>query len=227
MKAAQRPAFETIEIRRYTLHPGARERLIDLFEREFIETQESCGMVPLGHYRDLDDPDAFVWFRGFATFDSRAQCLEAFYVHGKAWAANREAANATMIDSDDVLMLRSARPYSGFDLDGLERDPAGAAPTSFVAVSIARVSEEDGETFASVFERESLERLQRYGSRIAYFLTEPRPNAFPRLPVRKDSVFAVVGVCQNLEQLKAWSAVLLPRGFETMRLAPASRSLYR
>lgn len=227
MKAAQRPAFETIEIRRYTLHPGARERLIDLFEREFIETQESCGMVPLGHYRDLDDPDAFVWFRGFATFDSRSECLEAFYVNGKAWAANRDAANSTMIDSDNVLMLRAARPYSGFDLRGLERDSSAAAPTSFVAVSTARVSEEDGDSFASVFERESLGRLERHGSRIAYFLTEPRPNAFPRLPVREDSVFAVVGVCQDLEQLQAWSTVLLPRGFETMRLAPANRSLYR
>ncbi len=38
------------------MRPGRRDELIDLFEREFIETQEACGMVPIGHYRDLHDP---------------------------------------------------------------------------------------------------------------------------------------------------------------------------
>ncbi|RZL06943.1 MAG: NIPSNAP family protein, partial [Rubrivivax sp.] len=33
-----------VELRRYTLHPGQRDTLIELFEREFVESQEALGM---------------------------------------------------------------------------------------------------------------------------------------------------------------------------------------
>ena len=33
-----------VELRQYTLHDGARERLIDLFEREFIEAEREAYM---------------------------------------------------------------------------------------------------------------------------------------------------------------------------------------
>ena len=220
--------FETVELRRYTMNPGCRDRLIDLFEREFIESQEACGMVPIGQYRDLDDPDVFVWFRGFETFESRADCLEAFYGRSRAWIANRDAANATIVDSDDVLMLRSARPGSGFDLSGLDRDATEHPAGSFVAVSTAALLDQDGDVFTTSFERESLEKLNRCGKRIAYFLSETRPNAFPRLPVREnDRVFVVTGVCADRAALEHWSAALPPGVFITMQLQPAPRSLYR
>jgi hypothetical protein len=32
--------------------------LIELFDREFVETQEELGMDLLGRFRDLDDPDS-------------------------------------------------------------------------------------------------------------------------------------------------------------------------
>ena len=45
-----------VELRQYTVFPGKREVLIDLFEREFIETQEAVGMKVIGQFRDLDKP---------------------------------------------------------------------------------------------------------------------------------------------------------------------------
>ena len=33
-----------VELRQYTLHPGQRDVLIDLFDREFVESQEALGM---------------------------------------------------------------------------------------------------------------------------------------------------------------------------------------
>jgi hypothetical protein len=39
---------ELLELRRYRLHPGRRDELIALFEREFIETQEAVGLQVLG-----------------------------------------------------------------------------------------------------------------------------------------------------------------------------------
>ena len=60
-----------VELRQYTLHPGQREALITLFDREFVESQEELGMAVLGQFRDLDNPDRFVWLRGFETMPSR------------------------------------------------------------------------------------------------------------------------------------------------------------
>ena len=50
-----------VELRQYTLHPGKRDVLIDLFDREFVETQEAVGIKVIGQFRDLDHPDHFVW----------------------------------------------------------------------------------------------------------------------------------------------------------------------
>src|SRR5438046_7278878 len=48
-----------VELRQYTLHPGKRDVLIDLFEREFIETQEAVGSKVIGQFRNVEDPDRF------------------------------------------------------------------------------------------------------------------------------------------------------------------------
>lgn len=95
---------EVFELRQYTLHPGKRDVLIELFERAFIEPQEAAGMRVLGQFRDLDDPDRFVWFRSFSDMAHRKEALTAFY-GGPVWKAHRDEANATMIDSDNVLLL--------------------------------------------------------------------------------------------------------------------------
>jgi hypothetical protein len=55
--------------------------------------------------------------------ESRALSLAAFY-GGPVWKAHSAAANATMIDSDNVLLLRPARDGSAFALDG-ERGSRG------------------------------------------------------------------------------------------------------
>ena len=102
-----------VEVRRYTLHPGRRDELIALFERELVAPQEAVGLRVLGWYRDRDEPDHFVWLRGFDTddADARGRALTAFYT-GEAWAAHADAANATMIDSDDVHLLRPRAPFT-------------------------------------------------------------------------------------------------------------------
>src|SRR6266849_8903181 len=68
-----------VERRQYTLHPGKRDVLIELFDREFVESQEALGMKVIGQFRALDDPDRFIWLRGFTDMPSRARALEAFY----------------------------------------------------------------------------------------------------------------------------------------------------
>lgn len=109
-----------VEFRQYTLRPGARETLIELFEREFVTGQQAVGITVGGRFRDLDDPDRFVWLRAFPDMAHRRRALEAFYT-GPVWREHRDVANATMIDSDDVLLLRGP----GFEPEpGLREVPA-------------------------------------------------------------------------------------------------------
>src|SRR6266536_6201356 len=126
-----------VEFRRYTLHPGRRDELIELFEREFVETQEAVGMQVIGQFYDLDNPDQFVWLRGFNDMPAREASLHAFY-GGPIWKAHHDAANATMIDSDNVLLLRLVHPTSGFSLKNGKRPPRGsrAIRDGFVTATI-------------------------------------------------------------------------------------------
>jgi quinol monooxygenase YgiN len=117
-----------VELRQYTLHPGRRDALIDVFDNHLVESQEETGMKVIGQFRDLDRPDRFVWLRGFEDMESRRASLGAFY-GGPVWAEYKDAANATMISSDDVLLLSPAWQGSAFDLAGAgrgRRDPADA-----------------------------------------------------------------------------------------------------
>ena len=124
-----------IELRQYTLKPGQRDVLIDLFDRHFVESQEAAGMTIVGQFRDRRRPDRFVWIRGFPDMASRHQALERFY-GGPVWAAHRTAANATMLDVSDVLLLRPVRSDSGFLLEGDQMTP-GARPRNPTTVLAA------------------------------------------------------------------------------------------
>ena len=175
-----------VELRQYTLHPGRRDELIELFDREFVETQEAVGMQVIGQFYDLDDVNRFVWLRGFNDMPAREQSLTAFY-SGPVWKAHRDAANATMIDSDNVLLLRLVHPGSGFRFNG-NRPPPGsrAKQDGFVAATIYYFNRPVDTDFTSYFENTIHPILMETDSRLlAYFVTEDSPNTFPRLPVRE------------------------------------------
>ncbi|MFI6926131.1 NIPSNAP family protein [Nonomuraea spiralis] len=167
------------ELRRYTLHPGRRDTLITLFEREFVEPQEAAGMRVAGTFRDPGAPDTFTWLRSFPDMETRRAALESFY-DGPVWRAHRDAANATMIDSDDVLLLR---PAAGPPLPSWDRPPVGAAepPAALYVATICHV--EDG--FAEFFARQVAPALAEAGAPpVGRLESEHAENTFPRLPVR-------------------------------------------
>ncbi|HJT45315.1 MAG TPA: NIPSNAP family protein [Chthoniobacterales bacterium] len=177
-----------VELRQYTLHPGKRDELIDLFEREFVQSQEDVGMRIIGTFRDLDNPDRFVWLRGFTDMASRAAQLAAFY-GGPIWKAHREAANVTMIDADNVPLLRPATAQSGFDLAGCTRAALGQT-TSTRGLIIATIYQPKGDEqeFADFFIRNVVPDLRPVGVPVlAAFVTEHQANTFPALPVREDA----------------------------------------
>ena len=239
-REATRDALNVLELRRYALRSGRRDDLIALFEREFIEGQEACGMLPIGHYRNLDAPDEFVWFRGFSDMASRRRALEAFYVRSDVWRAHRNAANETMIDSDNVLLLRPASTGRGFDLQGLQRPSLAdsAREPSLVGVAVLLLRQPLDAQILRQFETGTLADLERFAQRITLLETEAATNDF-RLPVREGEwALAVAGVCRDefalASFLRALEVERLPRdvranviGAEYLRLEPAARCLYR
>ncbi len=174
-----------VELRQYTLHPGKRDVLIDLFEREFIESQEREGIEVIGQFRDLTDPDRFVWLRGFREMPARARALEAFYT-GPIWKAHRDAANETMVDSDNVLLLRPARPELGFP-PGARRSPGtDEEPEGFVLATVYSLDAPPEAGLLKSFYETLQPALASVGAFcLGVFVTEPSANNFPRLPVRE------------------------------------------
>lgn len=237
-----------VELRQYTLHPGMRDTLIELFDREFIKSQEALGMSVLGQFRDLDDPNRFVWLRGFSDMSARAPALEAFYRQGRAWKTHRAAANATMIDSDNVLLLRPARSDSGFAPSGTPRVPAGTRARSdgVITANIEYFDAPVSDAWLGWFERERAPQLTEAGATIrGTFVTEYGANEFPALPVREGvDVFVwfagfpsaeAHAVYENsVAQSERWRAVRGEVGgfrlgvrSERLRLSPTARSLLR
>ena len=201
-----------VELRQYTLHPRKRDTLIELFDREFVETQEAVGIQVIGQFRNLDDPDQFVWLRGFNDMSARAQSLNAFY-SGPIWKAHRDAANATMIDSDNVLLLRLPHSTSGFLLTHEPRLPSGNTTTraGFVTATIYYFDAPVNSNFISYFENTIQPALMEAGANIlAYFVTEDSPNTFPALPVREgEYVFVWFGGFQDQAAYERYAAKLV------------------
>lgn len=207
-----KPTYSPIvELRRYTLHPGRRDDLIELFDREFVEAQEAVGMQVIGQFYDLDDPNQFVWLRGFNDMPAREQSLHAFY-GGPVWKTHRDAANATMIDSDNVLLLRRVHPTSGFSLRSGNRPPRGrrTARDGFVAVTIYYFNKPVTSDFVNYFENTIHPELMESDiSVLAYFVTEDSPNTFPQLPVREgEYAFVWFAGFQNQDAYKSHLARL-------------------
>ncbi|MFI0479498.1 NIPSNAP family protein [Actinomadura sp. 9N215] len=231
-----------VELRQYTLHPGRRDVLIEIFEREFIETQEAVGIHVIGQFRDEADPNRFVWLRGFRDMEVRKAALTAFYLDGAAWKAHGRAAAATMVDSDDVLLLRPASSDSG-GAPERERPPIGATPPeSRVMATIVHRDAPVDEMFHAFFEDEVAPFLKEIGGAPAVrFQTEPAENTFPRLPVRTgENVFVWFTSfadadhhrdhLDRLARSPEWTTRLQPAlapTLERLTLAPTARSLLR
>jgi hypothetical protein len=229
---------EVLELRQYTLHPGRRDELIELFDREFVETQEAVGAQVLGQFRDRDDVNRFVWLRGFADMATRGTALPAFY-GGPAWREHRDKANATMIDSDDVLLLRPVK-----DLDLADRRRGGE--TTLVTITLYHLPPGGEDEFLDFFAAEVEPMLTATGAPpLAVLRTLRAENNFPALPFREDAnVVAWLASFPGPDELSAhvrdlgrenrWIHDTLPvltkqlaRPPEQLQLSPTERSLLR
>ncbi|WBQ04674.1 NIPSNAP family protein [Kribbella sp. CA-293567] len=234
-----------VDLRQYTLHPGRRDELIRIFDEAFVEGQEQHGLHVSGQFRDLDDPDRFVWLRGFTDLPARAAALNGFY-YGPVWKARGGEANATMKDSDNALLLRPIELSAGYPKLDTDRPPIGATeiPSSVVAGAVYhRGSADDG--FDEYFADRIVPVLTGTGATpVATFETLVAENNFPALPLRDEIVLAWFATFpsdaayaehrRQLEFSATWQHKVLPEIVcrsvappQQLQLRPTARSQFR
>jgi hypothetical protein len=175
----------------------------------------------------------------------RAQALKDFY-RGPVWKAHREASNATMIDSDNVLLLHPATPTSGFSLANRERPRPGSndARSELILATIYYFDAPVDAAFVEFFEKTVKPAVIGSGATVlAYLVTEDSENTFPPLPVREgENVFVSLAHFNDpaayerhlaalthsphwRDQISKELARRLKRKPEILKLSPTTRSL--
>jgi hypothetical protein len=244
---AEESCCNVVELRQYTLRPGRRELFITLFDQEFADSLDATGMTVIGQFRDLDRPDRFVWMRGFQNMKARARELAAFY-DSDLWHAHRDEANASIDDSDNVLLLEPATPGLRFK-DVPQRAAPGAAALEdggLVVVTLYYTKLDYLSGFQALFAKSLRRHAEAAGARtIAAYVTSTQANNFPRLPIRVGEQIYVwvarfagpedyAAYQSKLNADKAWMQTLWPsarehlaRDPEILRLTPTPRSRLR
>lgn len=179
-----------LDLRQYTTVPGARDALIDLFDEHFVTGQEAHGMHVVGQFRDLDDPDRFVWLRGFDSMPARGEACREFY-SGPVWREHREATNATLIDSDNALLLRPVQfgaAYPDVDLRPAAQT-AESGPPSVVGITVLFNDRPVEQPLIDAVLAGAVPAMARAGGEpVAVLVTDPSENNFPALPLRIENV---------------------------------------
>lgn len=191
-------------------------------------------MTIVGQFQDRRRADRFVWVRGFADMRTRHAALEQFY-GGPIWKQHSRAANETMMDVSDVLLLKPAQSNTAFRLDTTRRPALDEArQPAPVLAGIHRLREAAGAPLVSQFQKQVIPALRRDGVDVeSVFVTESAPNTFTGLPVREgEHVLVWFGTlrselpsAQRLEEISGVFAPLANGPLQILELEPTPRSL--
>ncbi len=96
-----------VEVRSYRIKPGRRAEFIRFFETRAVPALRAHGMKVVGPLLDVENPNKFVWLRGFPSLEERDRMKEAFY-EGELWKNQLEAIAMPMLDSYDVILCETA-----------------------------------------------------------------------------------------------------------------------
>ena len=104
-----------VEVRSYRITPGRRDEFIEFFEKRSVPALRSHGMKVVGPLIDLENPNKFVFLRGFPSMDDLYRMKSEFY-EGKLWKEELESVAMPMIESYDVVLCETS---AGFVMDDL------------------------------------------------------------------------------------------------------------
>jgi len=109
-----------VEVRTYRIKAGRRDEFIEMFETRSVPALRAYGMKVVGPFLDLENPNKFVWLRGFASHEERERMRAAFY-GGDPWKSELEAIAMPMLESYDVVLCETS---DGFTADEIRCEPA-------------------------------------------------------------------------------------------------------
>ena len=233
--------YSVVELRRYDIAPGQRDRFVHYFDAYFPEAFEQLDCMVFGQFEDRAAKTKFVWLRGYRDIYARPVVDSAFY-YGPVWREHRVKVNALFPGlSDNVLLLRPLTQDTGVvvlpAVDPVD-EPHGAR--GVIVAQIFAVKKGDEDAFAKIAQR----AFARYSAANVHpagiLVTLDVPNNFPQLPIRTDGPFLVwLGVVENDAALKRFeplasdvehslaSSGLLRGAPERLVLDPTPRSRLR
>jgi len=184
--------YQVVELRRYDIAPGQRDRFVRYFDAYFPEAFEQLGSLVFGQFEDRAAPTKFVWLRGYRDINARPIVDAAFY-YGPVWREHRDKVNALFPgESDNVLLLRPLTPATGVTVlpavDPVD-EPQGAK--GVVVAQIFAVRKGDEQAFAQRAQSEIADHRDPAFRPAGVLVTLDVPNNFPQLPIRTDGPFLV------------------------------------
>lgn len=225
-QTAQRPTmdrvkhlsdFQVIELRRYTLKEGARERFAHYFESYFPEAFQQLGAIVFGQFLERRNSTGFTWVRGFKNRDAQAIVNSSFY-YGPLWREHSSTMNTLMVDVSNVLLLRPLRPErSPVVLPAVDPVIEAQGAQGVVAAQIFAVKTNSVDEFARQAES-TFAGYRDAGVREAGVLvTLDVPNNFPQLPVRTDGPYLVwLGIVKDNKELENQFNPLVDRSLQIL-----------
>lgn len=217
------------ELRSYAMQPGRRDELVTMFESVFLDAYERGGTRVLGTFTTPDDADRWIWLRAFPDAATRGAALANFY-GSDDWRTRAAAANATIVDTSDVLLLRAVAGAP--DAGELRAD----STSSMIECRVHLVPARGERAFARRWLALAAPRLRALDAApFAVLVTDRRPNAYPRQSVRDDSVVVTFTRFASLEAHAsalercahdaAWREIVEPAFASARRAPPELRRL--
>ena len=178
-----RQNIKVLELRNYLLRPNSLGKFAGLFNERFVQPMTELGGYTYGQFTLRGVADRFVWMRGYHDVPSRVNFLNDFYVKSEVWRTNRTAANALIVNSDNVYLLRPFNPEEDLGkpaqgISGTELDfGTGVVVVDLFVCNACR------DQAVTLLRKEYLPFLGTIGVRqVTLWISEMTENEFPRLP---------------------------------------------
>lgn len=209
--------FRVFEFRRYAIKEGEREHFAKYFEAYFPGAIEQAGAIVAGSFFERKNPSGFTWIRGFHTIEDRAVANAAFYA-APVWKEHKKTMNDLIIDSDNVMLLRTLSPERGLPiLPAVDpvTEPTGAQ--GVVVAQIFAVKANSVDAFAKEAEKTFAKYLSAGVREAGVLATLDVANNYPALPIRTDGPYLVwLGILKDNQMLENDFTPLVERSLQSL-----------
>ncbi len=180
--------IKVIELRNYLVRRGRRDEFINLFEENFVQSQNILGGYILGQYRVKGADDNFFWIRGFRDMPARYKFLNDFYYGSPAWKQHKSEANSMLLNNDNVYLLKPLNLKDSANDAELSFNTSwfgqekGIAVVDFCTSNTKRDKLIDfvKKKYAAILNASKIENS-------SFWMSEMTPNDFTGLPVFQDT----------------------------------------